>query len=116
MATTLPVVFNDAAWAEDLDHATEPARAVADTARRRLERDGVSTSELRPCRQEGPLALPRCAKLYLPPPAGRWGLVLRLAVIDDNPVFTTVAFGVRHPTAAHRPSVYAIAHERVCGS
>ncbi len=40
--------------------------------------------------------LPDCAKVYLPPPAGRFGMIFRVIKVKDRPCLAYVAFGVRH--------------------
>ncbi len=109
------VRFDDEAFVEDLAHASAAGQKVALQARRRLERDGLAASETRPCLAEGPegTRLAGCVKLYLPPPAGRWGLVLRLARAEEELVLYHLAFGVRHPERPWQPSVYQVAHRRL---
>lgn len=111
------VLFDDDAFDEDLAHATAAGTEVALAARDRLAREGVTADACKPCLAEGPdgTQLPGCVKLYLPPPAGQWGLVLRLALRSGEPVLYHVAFGVRHPGRAWQPSVYQVAHRRLNG-
>jgi hypothetical protein len=111
------VRFDGDAFAEDLAHATPAGRDVALRARARLEREGLAAEECRRCLAEGPegTALTGCAKLYLPHPVGRWGLVLRLARAGEQLVLYHLAFGVRHPERAWQPSVYQVAHHRLHG-
>jgi hypothetical protein len=63
----LPVVFDEASWADDVRRIGDRGRALAETARRRLERDGVPLAKLHRCQPEGPsgTALPGCVKLLL---------------------------------------------------
>jgi hypothetical protein len=109
----LPIVFDDAAWAEDLRRVGDRGRELAESARRRLERDGVSLAELHRCQAEGPAgtALPGCVKLYL----DHWRLVLRAATTAaGEPVLLCFALGLGHPPAGSRiASVYDIAHRRL---
>lgn len=122
MATSLRpgharVVSDDLFWAEDLARASDEARAKASDARRRVERDGQRIADLRATDPEGRdgSRLPGCAKVYLPPPAGPWGVVYRLARdADGQLVLAYLAFGQRHPAPdARRPSVYQVAHRRL---
>lgn len=109
------VRFDDEAFAEDLAHATIAGQAVAREARTRIERDGLVPSETRPCLAEGPdgTSLGGCVKTYLPPPDGRWGLVMRLARAGEKVVLYHLALGVRHPDRPWQPSVYQVAHGRL---
>jgi len=56
-----------------------------------------------------------CAKVCLPPSAGRFGMVFVLRLDSDaRPLLTYVAFGVRHhPPHARSPTVYQLAHQRM---
>lgn len=74
------VVFDEVLWAEDLERASAAARETAHQTRQRLECDGQAVAELLALRPDGPLGLPNCAKVYLPPPKGKWGVVLRFAM------------------------------------
>lgn len=49
------------------------------------------------------------------PSASPWGAVLLFAKQADKPAFAFLAFGLRHPEAVSstKPSVYAIAHDRL---
>ena len=51
--------------------------------------------------------LPDCAKVYLPPPAGRFGMIFRVIKVEDRPCLAYVAFGVRHHPRMRgaRPSI-----------
>lgn len=53
-AVTPPVVFDDAAWAEDLLRASGTARRVATEARGEFEINGVLIAQLKACEPEGP--------------------------------------------------------------
>lgn len=109
------VLFDAEAFDEDVAHATVAGEEVARAARHQLERAGVAAQDCKPCLAEGPegTALPGCVKLYLPPPAGQWGLVLRLGRRSGEPVLYHIAFGMRHPDRAWQPSVYRVAHGRL---
>jgi hypothetical protein len=109
------VLFDEEALAEDVAHATPAGRRVASDARARLEREGVAADETRPCMNEGPegTQLAGCVKLYLPPPTGRWGMVLQLGRAGQGLVLYHLAFGVRHPERPWQPSVYQVAHRRL---
>ena len=64
---------------------------------------------------EGPegTRLRRCVKVYPPPPAGRWGLVLELVRAGGVLQLEHRAFGVRHPDRPWQPSVYQVADRRL---
>lgn len=115
----VPVTFDDARWAQDLARASTEAAEVARVARRRMERDGANLIELRPCDPEGRdgTRLGGCVKLYLPPPAGPWGLVLAPTrdPATGRVLLDVVAFGPRHPPEGRRVSVYQLAHQRLHG-
>lgn len=60
--------------------------------------------------------LPDCAKVYLPQPVGRFGMVFRAIKIDGRLHLAYLAFGVRHPPKdSRRPTVYQLAHQRIHG-
>jgi hypothetical protein len=109
----LPVVFDEASWADDVRRIGDRGRALAETARRRLERDGVPLAELHRCQPEGPsgTALPGCVKLYV----DHWRLVFRAATTaGGEPALLCFALGLGHPPEGSRiPSVYEIAHRRL---
>lgn len=108
-----PVRFDEEAFSEDLHHATQAGRVIAERERVRLERNGIRPRELQPCAAEGPegTRLAGCVKTYLPPPDGQWGMVLTGDREPNGaPVLTYLAFGVRHPQRAWQPSVYQVAH------
>ena len=110
------VVFDETAWSEDLRNATDVARAIATRTRRRLEREGQPIDALLACDAEASdgTSLPGCVKAYIPPPAGRWGLVYLIARNQSGRLrLDHVAFGVRHPPRGRRASVYQIAHQRL---
>jgi hypothetical protein len=67
-ARTPPVVFDEAAWAEDMLRASAAARAVAEHARGSFEESGVAIDQLKACAAEGSdgTELPHCVKV----PAG----------------------------------------------
>jgi hypothetical protein len=110
------VRFDHEAFAEDLSHATAAGRAVGDQQRARIEREGLVSAELLACDAEGRdgTRLGGCAKTYLPQPDGDWGMVLRGERDEDgSPALLCLAFGMRHPSAPWRPSVYQVAHRRL---
>ncbi|MGE5335940.1 MAG: hypothetical protein ACM3JL_00785 [Nitrososphaerota archaeon] len=110
-----PARFDADAFREDMARATPAGQRTAESAKRGYEADGVPFSDLRPCDEEGRdgTALPRCFKVYLPPPVGRFGMVFRF-VVADTPRLEYLAFGVRHhPTNSNAPTVYEIAHRRL---
>ncbi len=119
-ANSPPVVFDDAAWAEDLARASAAGREVAEAARRQYEQDGVALGELRACDPEGPdgTRLAHCVKVYLPAPHGRHGMVFTIERDGRGRLrLSFAAFGLRHPSRASRqPSVYRIADRRLHSS
>jgi hypothetical protein len=116
-ARTPPVVFDARFWDEDMRRATEGGRRVATAARDEYETAGVPYSELRACASEGSggTSLPSCMKIYVPPPAGPHGMVLRIARGGDGRLaLAYLAFGLRHPGPnVRQPSVYEVAHRRL---
>jgi hypothetical protein len=74
------VGFDEGLWAEDLERASKRARGIARETRARLESHGQYLGALRRLEPAGPLGLPNCAKTYLPPPNGKWGMVFQAAV------------------------------------
>ncbi len=112
----LRALFDPDAWEQDLARSTNVGRAAAQTARRRYENNGVPIDELQPCSPEGRdnTRLGGCVKAYLPPPAGRFGIVFLGERDDQGPVLQFLAFGVRHhPRGAHALTVYQLAHRRL---
>jgi hypothetical protein len=76
----LPIRFDTGSWNEDMRRTTREGRAAAEHAKRGYTRRGIPLSEPRPCQPEGRdgTELPNCAKVYLPPPDGRFGMVLSI--------------------------------------
>ena len=109
------VLFDDDAFNEDLSHASPAGRHEALAARKRLEKDGLTAPETKPCLGLGPegTQLGGCVKVYLPPPAGPWGMVLRLVRDGPGVALYCLAFGIRHPVQAWQPSVYRVADRRL---
>ena len=110
--------FDPDAFREDMARTTPAGRDAAETAKRRYQTSGVPRSELRPCEAEGRdgTELPQCLKVYLPPPAGRFGMVFKIVIADDGPRLDYLAFGVRHhPPDSNAPTVYEIADRRLQG-
>ena len=73
-------------------------------------------SSLRRCAEEGPdgTRLPSCVKVYLPPPAGPFGMVFRIARDETGTKLALLAFGMRHPPRhSNAPSVYWLADRRL---
>jgi hypothetical protein len=111
-----PALFDDAAFAEDLQRAGDAGRDVALRARGSFEEIGVPLKELRACDEEGPdgTALLHCVKVRLPFPDGKFGMVFRIELRDGKSVLAFAAFGVRHhPHDSHASTVYDIAHRRL---
>lgn len=80
-----------------------------------LERAGAPIDQLRPCEDHGRdgTRLAGCLKLYVPLPAGPWGIVLQLARDQHGALLAVLAFGLRHPPTPRRSSVYQLAHQRL---
>ena|SRR4249919_2415318 len=111
-----PVLFDDAAFADDIRRASDAGEEVALAARRDFEVEGVPVGPLLACDEEGPdgTALRHCLKLRLPLPDGKFGMVFRIELKAGRPTLVFAAFGVRHhPPEAKAPTVYGIAHERL---
>ena len=112
------VVFDDALFDADLQRASDAGAEAARAGRRRFENEGAPRDELRLCEAEGSdgTQLPSCLKVYLPPPAGRFGMVFQLEIVDDRAQLRYMAFGVRHhPPESNAETVYQIAHRRLNG-
>lgn len=111
-----PVVFDDRFWSRDLARTSARGRTAATNTRREYERHGCRVSTLRRCEAEGPdgTRLPGCVKVYLPQPAGPFGIVFRIARDATGTKLAVLAFGMRHqPRHSNAPSVYAIANRRL---
>lgn len=110
------VIFDHLAFEDDLGRASSDVRAVARETRDAYEQDGCPVDALRACETEGGdgTQLPRCVKVYLPPPTGRFGMVFEINRQEGRLVLAYLAFGVRHhPRISNAPTVYQIAHERL---
>lgn len=104
------------AFREDVVRTTPAGREAAESAKRDYEANGIPRAELRPCDAEGRdgTELPQCVKVYIPPPAGRFGMVFKFVVAGDGPRLDFLAFGVRHhPPESRAMTVYEIAHGRL---
>jgi hypothetical protein len=113
-----PAVFDDALFDADVEQASEAGAEAARAARKRFEGEGVPRDELRLCEAEGTdgTQLPHCLKVYLPPPAGRFGMVLQVELVAGLGQLRYIAFGVRHhPPESNAETVYEIAHRRLRG-
>jgi hypothetical protein len=111
-----PARFDLPPWEEDIARSTPAATTAAELARADYEQRGVPRSHLRPCGCEGRdgTRLARCFKVYLPQPAGRFGMVFTIDKRADLPTLMFLAFGVRHhPFDSHAPTVYDIADRRL---
>lgn len=97
----LPARFDSDAWDRDIARADSSGRAAAETARDRYERDGVPVEELRQVQDEGPdgTILPNCVKVYLPPPAGRFGMVFEVVRAEEK-----LRWNTSHSAYDTRPS------------
>jgi hypothetical protein len=111
-----PARFDAEAFREDASRATSAARVAAETARQDYEASGIPRSALRPCDAEGRdgTELPQCLKVYLPSPAGPFGMVFKFVMAEDSPRLDFLAFGVRHhPRESNAWTVYEVAHQRL---
>lgn len=114
--SAFPARFDRDTWQGDLARASSAGRAAACTARRRYEDAGVPVGEVRRLREEGSdgTILPRCVKVYLPPPDGRFGMVFEVTRLEARLRLEYLAFGVRHhPRNSNAATVYQIAHKRL---
>jgi hypothetical protein len=113
------VSFNEDAYAEDMLRCGRNGAAVLRETRRRYEEEGVAIASLRRCEEEGSdgTRLPGCFKVYLPPPNGKFGMVLRFTIAKKRAAkLRYLAFGVRHhPKGSHAETVYQVAHRRLNG-
>jgi hypothetical protein len=111
-----PVLFDEAAFGEDLGRASDTGRGVAEAARREYEKGGIPIGDLLACDDEGPdgTALTHCMKIRLPHPDGKFGMVFRVERRAGRLLLVYAAFGVRHhPPESKAPTVYEIAHRRL---
>jgi hypothetical protein len=111
-----PARFDPDAFRLDMARTTAAGREAAEAARRDFEADGVQRSVLRPCQAQGRdgTELAQCLKVYLPPPAGHFGMVLKFVMTDARPRLDYLAFGVRHhPPDSNAATVYEIADRRL---
>jgi hypothetical protein len=111
-----PVRFDEEWWEVDLARSSSAGQHAAEEARKEYEHEGIARSSLRPCETEAHdgTNLDRCFKVYLPPPAGRFGMVFRPEVAGGQIVLRSLAFGARHhPLDSHAETVYQIAHRRL---
>jgi hypothetical protein len=110
------VLFNEGAFAEDTKRSGRAGAKVLREARSRFERDGVEVRTLRRCDAEhrDGTKLAACFKIYLPPPNGKFGMVLRFIRDSESLGLRYLAFGVRHhPRDSNARTVYDIAHRRL---
>ena len=86
-------------------------------ARRRFECHGAEIKALRPCDPEhrDGTKLPACFKAYLPPPNGKFGMVVRFVRDDKGPrtPLPRLRYLRHHPRNSNAPTVYDVAHRRV---
>jgi hypothetical protein len=103
-----------------LARTSDAGRTAAASARQDFERQsGVPVPQLRRVDEHGRdgTVLPRCAKVYVPAPTGRFGIVFKLEFEQNQGVVLNfLAFGARHhPPQSRRPTVYQLAHWRMHG-
>ena len=114
---TLPVVFDAAAWEEDMTRASSAGRAAVAAARREYETTGVPIAGLLACDPEGPggTQLRRCVKVYVPAADRPHGMLFEITRDSSGRLrLAYAAFGLRHPPRQSRqPSVYEVAHRRL---
>jgi|SRR5271167_1139950 len=111
-----PARFDPDTWEQDLARSTPAGRTAAETAKADYEPSGVPREHLHPCDPEGRDGnhLANCLKVYVPHPAGKWGIVFKVIEVDDRLRLVSLAFGVRHhPKGSHAPTTYDLAGERV---
>jgi hypothetical protein len=111
-----PARFDPDTFSADLTRSTPAGRTAAETARGDYERNGVPRRSLAPCEAEGRdgTRLPSCVKIYVPQPAGRFGMVFEWVIHKTGPRLRYLAFGVRHhPEGSHALTVYELAHQRL---
>jgi hypothetical protein len=107
------VLFDDLAFEEDVRRA---GGEIAAAIRRIYEQHGLPVADLLACDEEGQdsTRLPGCVKVYLPRPAGRFGMVFAIHRQAGRLLLAYVAFGVRHhPRGSNAPTVYQIADRRL---
>ncbi len=111
-----PVVFDDFAFNDDLGRTTDNGRRTALDTRSAYERHGCPVDDLLACQEQATdgTDLPSCAKVYLPAPVGKFGMVLAIKRQEGRLVLVYLAFGMRHhPKGSHALTVYEIAHRRL---
>jgi hypothetical protein len=113
------VDFDDATFAEDLEHtSSDTGRELAQRERDKLTDERLPSDQLKrgdTVARDG-TSLPGCVKIYIPEPDGTWGMVFQLRIgSDGRPFLACLAFGTRHPTGLGALSVYQIAHQRIHG-
>jgi hypothetical protein len=111
-------LFDDGAFAEDLNRASDTGRQVAFATRNGYEQNGVPVDHLLACDEEGTdgTQLAHCVKVYLPHPNGKFGMVFRIERREGGSLLAYAAFGVRHhPRNSHALTVYEIADHRLRG-
>jgi hypothetical protein len=107
------VLFDDLAFEDDV---CRPGGEIAAAVRRDYEQHGVAVADLLACDEEGrdSTRLPGCVKVYLPQPAGRFGMVFAIHRQAGRLLLAYLAFGVRHhPYGSNAPTVYQIADRRL---
>lgn len=110
------VIFDEVAFSENLQRTSDTGRSVALQTRSAYERDGCPVKDLLACDSEAldGTRLPGCVKVYLPPPAGKFGIVFEIDRQAGKLVLAYLAFGVRHhPLDSHALTVYQLAHQRL---
>jgi hypothetical protein len=93
-----PVAFDELLWQEDLERESGPGSDVAQRHRAEIEPHGQSMVGLIPVEQIGPIALPRCAKVYLPDSAGRWSMISQAGLDTQTDRFYFEGYATRQAT------------------
>ena len=109
------VLFDNLAFEADLRHA---GGEVAAAVRHDYEQHGVPVADLLACDAEGrdSTHLPGCVKVYLPRPAGKFGMVFAIHRQAGRLLLAYLAFGARHhPRDSNALTVYQIADRRLHG-
>ncbi len=110
------VIFDEHAWREDMARTTSSGRTVAEETRYDYEQNGCPIEDLLACDSEAQdgTRLPGCAKVYLPPPTGKFGLVFEIDRQAGSLVLGYLSFGMRHqPRRSHAQTVYELADQRL---
>ncbi len=112
------VGVDDVLFERDFARTTAAGRSTVTPLVDRIKSTGVPKSWLKGCQAEGRdgTRLAECVKIYLPRPAGGFGMVFKVVDVEGRLRLEFLAFGVRHhPKGSHAPTVYEIADKRLNG-